>query len=77
MIRYQLPKESSVKLQIYNLHGQLVRTLVDAKMKAGEATTTWNGKDDAGNLAPSGVYFYRLQVNVGEWTSTRKMILMR
>jgi hypothetical protein len=77
MIRYQLPKESSVKLQIYNLHGQLIRTLIDAKMKAGEATATWDGKDEVSNLVPSGVYFYRLSVNGGEWTSTRKMIVMR
>jgi hypothetical protein len=76
-IRYQLSKESSVRLQIYNLHGQLVRTLVDAKMKAGEAATTWDGKNAAGDRVPSGAYFYRLQVNGGEWTSTRKMMVIR
>jgi Cohesin domain/FlgD Ig-like domain/Dockerin type I domain len=76
-IRYQLPKESSVKLQIYDLRGYVVRTLVNAKMKAGEATTAWDGKDEAGDRVPSGVYFYRLQVNGGEWASTRRMMVVR
>jgi flagellar hook assembly protein FlgD len=46
-------------------------------MKAGEWTKTWDGKDELGSAVPSGVYFYRLQANDGEWTSTKKMILIR
>ncbi len=76
-IRFDLPKESEVRLQIYNIHGQLLRTLFEGALKAGAWQRVWDGRDTGGNEVPSGVYFYRLQVNAGEWTSTRKMVLMR
>jgi len=77
VIRFQLPQESQVELSIYNISGQLLRTLVNTQMPAGDWTKTWDGKDEFGNEVPSGVYFYRLRVNNNEWISTKKMILMR
>ncbi len=76
-IRFQLPGESHVKLTLYNISGQLVRMLVNQKMSAGEWTETWDGRNDQGHQVPSGIYFYRLEAEHGQWTSTKKMILMR
>ncbi len=76
-IGFDLPRESEVRLEIYNVHGQLLRTLFEGALKAGAWQRVWEGRDADGNEVPSGVYFYRLQVNGGEWSSTRKMILMR
>lgn len=76
-IRFQLPGESHVKLTIYNISGQLVRTLVNKQMSAGAWTETWDGRNEQGNQVPSGVYLYRLEAEHGQWTRTKKMILIR
>jgi len=74
-IKYQLPTEQDVKLGIYNLRGQIIATLVNRKEAAGYYTVTWNGLDDQGQPAASGVYFYRL--TAGKFEEMRKMVLMR
>jgi|GEM_PF-2959167 len=74
-IRYALPKESFVTLSIYNASGQKVRTLVNETKQAGEHTVHWNSLDEAGNEVATGVYFCKLQV--GDYTETRKMILLK
>jgi len=76
-IRFQLPAESQVLLSIYNLQGQLLRTLVNRKMPAGEWTESWNGKDEFDKQVPSGIYWYRLHAKEGKWMKTNKMILLR
>ena len=74
-IAYHLPRASQVKLLVYNLAGQHVRTLVDAPQAAGRFQINWDGKDDIGNGLASGVYLYRLEA--GNFAETKKMILMR
>jgi len=74
-IVYHLPRASQIKLMVYNLAGQLVRTLVDAPQAAGRFQITWDGRDDVGNGVASGVYLYRLEA--GNFAETKKMILMR
>lgn len=69
-IKYSLPRDSQVLLRIYNLRGQVVETLVEGSMTAGYHDAVWNA---AGH--PSGVYFYRIQA--GDFTETRKMILLK
>ena len=80
-IKYQLPKDSKVILEIYNLAGQKVRTLVDENLSAGFYTASWNGKDSRGQAVVGGIYFYRIAVetNSGEadFVSTKKLILLR
>ena len=66
-----------VKLMIYNLLGQRVRTLVSGEFDSGEYRITWDGRDDLGRDVSSGVYFYRLTVDGGKRTETRKMVLIR
>jgi hypothetical protein len=74
-ISYDLPAASSVTLQVYDLLGQVVTTLVDASQTAGTHVMEWNGRDNLGRSVASGVYFYRL--TAGSFTSTRKMILLK
>jgi len=74
-IRFELPSRGRVKLCIYSVKGQLIRTLIEKDMTAGPHSVHWNGLDDSGQSVASGVYFYSLstpQVN-----ESRKMILLR
>ncbi len=70
LIRYALPVDCQVRLDIYNILGQRVTTLVDGHQKAGYKRVTWNVRDMA-----SGVYFYRL--TAGDFTSIRKMVFLK
>ena len=74
-ISYQLPASGSVEMRIYNVRGQLVRTLVDENQAAGSHSVQWDGRTDHGQMASSGIYFYRLRS--GHWSHTRKMVLMK
>ena len=69
-IRYALPQSRLVTLKVFNLAGQEVATLVNQQQAAGEYTIAWNAE-----RIPSGVYIYRLRA--GEFSETKKMILMR
>ena len=64
-------------LKIFNILGQEVRTLVDEPQEAGYYTVTWDGKDSFGNDVASGVYFYRLIVDSGQWSKTKRMLLLK
>lgn len=74
-LAFGLPTAGQVRLSIYNVLGQQVRTLVDEQMVAGHHEVTWNGRDDAGRAVSSGVYFYRLESN--QFNQTRKMMLVK
>jgi hypothetical protein len=74
-ISYTLKNAGKVSLEIYNLKGQRVKTLVNKQENAGQHAVVWNGQDDKGNAVSSGVYFYKLKS--GNYTSTRKMILLK
>lgn len=69
-ICFTLPVECDVTLEIYNVLGQKIATLIDDTRQAGRHTAVWNSES-----AASGVYFYRL--TAGVWTETRKMLLLR
>jgi hypothetical protein len=62
-------------LKIFNVIGQLVRTVVDEEKLPGSYSVTWDGKDDKGNEVSSGVYFYQLKAR--EQTETKKMVLLK
>ncbi|MBD3222876.1 T9SS type A sorting domain-containing protein [bacterium] len=74
-IKLNLPRAGEVSLKIFNVRGELVRTLVDGQMTAGEHSIIWDGKSDAGNQAASGVYFYETRAN-GE-VKINKMALVK
>jgi len=74
-IRYEIPSSMPVRLKIYNMLGEEVRTLVEASHQPGQYEVEWDGRQNSGTRAPSGVYIYRLQ---GEgFTEVRKMILLQ
>ncbi|MGE5314942.1 MAG: FlgD immunoglobulin-like domain containing protein [Acidobacteriota bacterium] len=74
-IKYQLTEDSKVNLTIYNLQGQVVRTLVNDNVAAGFQSVTWNGKNDRGQSVASGMYMYRIQA--GSFVSVKKMLMLK
>jgi len=74
-ICYQLPVRSDVSLKIFSFTGQLVRTLVDERQRAGHHIIWWDGCDDNGRRVAGGIYFYK--ITTPNYTATRKMILLR
>ncbi len=74
-IMFDLPEPLHVKLCVYTVKGELVETLVDRYMIEGRKEVTWSAKDNKGHAVSSGIYFYRLVA--GEFTQTRKMVLLR
>jgi hypothetical protein len=74
-IKYQLPHTSEVKLTIYNVLGQAVRRLVDARVEAGYHSVEWDGSNDVGAQVASGIYIYRFSAN--NYLKVQKMILMK
>jgi len=74
-IKYALPEASVVHLRIYDLLGNVVRTLVSKPQNAGAYTVRWNGRKDDGSPAVSGLYFYRLEA--GTFVKTNKLILQK
>jgi hypothetical protein len=73
-IRYEIPQAAAVTLEIFDVRGRRLRTLVSEQQAAGGYAATWNGKDDGGRKAASGIYFYRLRAGLLE--KTLKMVLV-
>lgn len=74
-IKYQIPKGSRVVIEIYNEMGQEVVTLVDADLETGYYTAIWNARDSRGSEVSPGIYFCRMKA--GEFSQTRKMVLIK
>jgi hypothetical protein len=74
-IQYSLAENSPASLQIYNMMGQKVRTLVNATQTAGVYTIEWDGTSDAGLSVPAGVYIYRLKA--GSFESSKQVIYLK
>ena len=76
-IEYSIRESGRVSLKVYNVAGQLVRTLVDAEQerRVEGFTARWDGRDNAGQSVSSGVYFYKLVTPA--FTDTRKMVLLK
>lgn len=64
-----------VSLQIFDVTGRLVKTLVDGKLTAGAHEVSWDGSDNAGHSAPNGMYFYRMSAD--NFVSAKKIVMMR
>ena len=75
LIPYQVPTAARVRLEVFNVLGQRVATLVDGERPAGVHTAVWDATDAAGRPVGAGVYFYRLR-SAGYPTLTRRMVLI-
>jgi len=74
-ISYNLAEGQNVRLEVYNVKGQLVRTLVSESKPAGKHSVIWNGLDDQNRPVSSGIYYYKL--SAGSFTNTKKMVLLK
>jgi len=74
-VAYNLNEAGEVSIEIYNIKGQKVCTLVDDYKDVGRHTIQWNGRDDKNQSVSSGVYFYKMKSGV--YTDTKKMILLK
>ena len=74
-ISFALPVDENVSLDILDINGRVVKTLVNGELEAGYHTIVWNGKNVDGSEVSSGVYFYRL--TAGRMNETRKMMLIK
>jgi len=75
VIPFDIKETVHATLKIYNLRGQVVRTLVDGTLTARSYAIPWNGDNDAGRVVASGVYFYKL--TAGDFQDVRKLVLMK
>ncbi len=74
-IAYRVPTSGPVTLRVFNVAGELVRTLVDEAVTKGSHRVTWHGRDNRGRQVASGVYFYQLVA--GQQVLTRKLVLLK
>ena len=74
-ITYTITGQSHVKLIIYDIKGQPVKTLINENQVLGQRTIFWNGKNDRGRLVSTGIYFYRLHLN--KHTKTKKLLFIK
>ena len=73
----QLPEEASVDVRIYNILGQEIGTLLRGHRQAGTYTIQWDGRSTERRDFTSGVYIYRVVVNDGQWSETRRMMMLK
>jgi len=74
-ITYDLPKNTSVNLSVYDIKGSRIATLINASEEGGHKKTIWNGTDDFGRSVSAGVYLCRMEA--GKFKKTRKMLLLK
>jgi hypothetical protein len=75
MIAFDLANAGTVQLDVYNMIGQKIVTLVSGNYNSGSYNVIWNGRDAAGNTVSSGIYYYRLKTD--NLTETKKMTLLK
>ena len=74
-IQYLIHKESKVELNIYNIKGQKVKTLINEVLPAGKHTAIWDGTDQNNKPVSSGIYFYKMKA--GDFQKLRRMVLLK
>jgi hypothetical protein len=74
-IQFMVPYTADVKILVYNISGQLVRTLVNGNYSTGIHSVTWDGRSDAGSPVSAGLYLYRMTGS--NFSQTHKMLLLK
>lgn len=73
-IRFELPAESAVRLEVFDAQGRVVRTLAEGAFPAGFHAVAWDQRDASGGRVRPGIYFYRIVAGV--FRAQRKMMLL-
>ena len=74
-IRFSVPSRTHVSIEVYNILGQKVRTLVDDVREPDSYVEVWDGRADAGTQVSSGIYFYKMVA--GDFSATKKAVLLK
>jgi flagellar hook assembly protein FlgD len=74
-ILFNISEPGDVSIEVYNIKGELIKTLEKENLSAGQNSIVWNGSDDTNKPASSGIYFYKMKA--GKFIEARKMILMK
>ncbi len=74
-IRYHIAEAGNVKIDVFNISGQLISTLVNSYHNPGDYFIMWDGRNSNGNVVASGTYFYRL--TAGGFSQTKKMVFLK
>jgi surface protein len=74
-LRYDLPEDGLVNINIYDMMGRIVKTLINSSQTAGYKEVQWNATNDLGQPVSAGMYIYTIQT--GEFRQTRKMVLLK
>lgn len=74
-IRFSVPGRTHVSIEVYNILGQKVRTLVDETFEGNSYVREWDGRADAGGVVSSGIYFYKMVA--GDYSATRKAVVLK
>ena len=74
-IQFSVPSRQHVSIEVYNILGQRVRTLVDETLDANSYVREWDGRSDNGVQVSSGIYFYKMVA--GDYSKTQKTVLLK
>ena len=75
IISFDVPRKAGVSLEIFNILGARVATLMDEELAAGNYQVRWDGRDSERNTVAAGIYFARMRA--GEYASTIKLVLIK
>ena len=78
-IHFKLSEAAQVKINIFDLTGEMIRTILNERKSSGDHILTWDGLNDKGERVASGVYFYKLEINSDDdqLQQTRKMLMLK
>jgi len=74
-IDFQISESGNTKINIYNINGELVKELLNEEKNRGVHSIFWDGRNNKGEIIPTGTYFYQIQV--GDFIQAKKMILLK
>ena len=74
-IRFELPKDELVSIEIYDVTGRNIRSLMNVKYTAGYNTFQWDARNDFGRKVTAGMYIFTLKA--GKYTATKKMVFLK
>jgi hypothetical protein len=75
VISFSAPRATGVSIDVYDVNGRLVQTVLSGQVEAGTHQVSWDGRDSSGSKVARGVYFCRM--NAGEFSATEKMVMLQ